>query len=172
MNAYCLRLLTRGRLQHIRWRPPIGREMCRLPRNVAEERRRQRGALLTNSVVGLSYIDIIAIDAPVINGQKGSALRLTRQSGTHLQYGQRLVAAPMEMTRPFGWARIISSIAVVMRLQQPNDAGFRRTSPEERSGNDTGRIVETRTPRLTDSDYPKDLANNHSRFAANSMSPR
>ena len=173
MHTHCFRHLTGECLQHVRGKPVLGREMCGLPRNLAEKPRGQRGRAADN----LSRRP--ALHRHHRHQAFGHHWAITDQrwepisrSGAHQQCRHRLVATQIYMRESVDQARTISSNAMAMRLRQLIEAGFGRTSPVERSGIDASSAVETRTTRLTAFDHTMDLASDPTDFWQEFMSPR
>ena len=63
--------------------------------------------------------------------------------------GTVLSQPPSSTTESIGWARIISSTSIDMRLRNLRLVGLRKTSPSEIVGNSTGKAPAARTPRFT-----------------------
>ena len=63
--------------------------------------------------------------------------------------GTVLSQPPMSTTASIGWARIISSVSMAMRLRNLRLVGLRNTSPSETVGNSSGSAPAASTPRFT-----------------------
>ena len=63
--------------------------------------------------------------------------------------GTVLSQPPISTTASIGWARIISSVSIDIRLRYFRLVGFRNTSPSEMVGNSTGSAPAASTPRFT-----------------------
>ena len=63
--------------------------------------------------------------------------------------GTVLSHPPTSTTASIGWARIISSVSIAIRLRNIRLVGLRKTSPNEIVGNTSGRPPAASTPRLT-----------------------
>ena len=62
--------------------------------------------------------------------------------------GRVLSQPPITTTASIGWARIISSTSMLIRLRYISEVGFRKVSPSEIVGNSIGRPPAASTPRL------------------------
>jgi len=56
---------------------------------------------------------------------------------------------PTKTTASIGWARIISSVSIAIRLRNMRLVGLRNTSPNEIVGKTSGNPPAARTPRFT-----------------------
>ena len=65
--------------------------------------------------------------------------------------GTVLSQAPISTTASIGWARIISSASIAIRLRNIMLVGLKNTSPSETVGKSSGRPPAATTPRLTTS---------------------
>ncbi len=63
--------------------------------------------------------------------------------------GTVLSQPPISTTASIGWAWIISSVSMAMRLRYIMLVGLRKTSPSETVGNGRGRAPAASTPRET-----------------------
>ena len=63
--------------------------------------------------------------------------------------GTVLSQPPISTTASIGWARIISSMSIAMRLRNIMLVGLRNTSPSEMVGNGRGNAPAASTPRDT-----------------------
>ncbi len=63
--------------------------------------------------------------------------------------GTVLSQPPTSTTASIGWARIISSVSIAIRLRNIRLVGLRKTSPSEIVGKVNGSPPAARTPRLT-----------------------
>ncbi len=63
--------------------------------------------------------------------------------------GTVLSQPPISTTASIGWARIISSMSIAIRLRNIRLVGLRNTSPSEIVGNSSGSPPAASTPRLT-----------------------
>ncbi|CEG08767.1 hypothetical protein BN961_02186 [Afipia felis] len=63
--------------------------------------------------------------------------------------GTVLSQPPISTTESIGWARIISSVSIDIRLRKRRLVGLRNTSPSETVGNSSGRPPAAITPRFT-----------------------
>ncbi len=63
--------------------------------------------------------------------------------------GTVLSQPPISTTESIGWARIISSVSIAIRLRNLRLVGLRNTSPSETVGNSSGSPPATSTPRFT-----------------------
>ncbi len=63
--------------------------------------------------------------------------------------GTVLSQPPTRTTASIGWARIISSVSIDIRLRNFRLVGLRNTSPSEMVGNSTGSPPAISTPRFT-----------------------
>ena len=63
--------------------------------------------------------------------------------------GTVLSQPPTSTTASMGWARIISSVSIDIRLRNIRLVGLRNTSPSEMVGNSSGRPPAAVTPRAT-----------------------
>ena len=61
--------------------------------------------------------------------------------------GTVLSQPPISTTASIGWARIISSVSMAMRLRNIMLVGLRKTSPSDTVGNGRGRAPAASTPR-------------------------
>ncbi len=63
--------------------------------------------------------------------------------------GTVLSQPPTSTTASMGWARIISSVSIAMRLRNIRLVGLRKGSPSEVVGNSKGKAPAASTPRFT-----------------------
>ena len=63
--------------------------------------------------------------------------------------GTVLSQPPISTTASMGWARIISSVSIAIRLRYIMLVGLRNTSPSEMVGKARGRAPAASTPRET-----------------------
>ena len=63
--------------------------------------------------------------------------------------GTVLSQPPIKTTASIGWARIISSVSIAIRLRNFRLVGVRKTSPSEMVGNSSGSAPAASTPRFT-----------------------
>ncbi len=63
--------------------------------------------------------------------------------------GTVLSQPPISTTASIGWARIISSVSIAIRLRNFRLVGVRKTSPSEMVGNSSGSAPAASTPRFT-----------------------
>ena len=62
--------------------------------------------------------------------------------------GSVLSQPPMTMTASIGWARIISSVSIAMRLRRNMEVGWAKLSWMEMVGNTMGMAPASMTPRF------------------------